>query len=237
MLIFQFPNFSSAMSELEVSDLERELLQKDDSEDEGDLITPQCLLEVLEKAWLNEKFAPEILPHKSDYVDNMLEQIKVMERNISFLQNTDLRAEIHKFELERIRYIVTSYLRCRLKKIEQYAFHIIEQENTREPEERYLTDTELKFAVEYVQNMDSHFDSVLSEMPLHLQTLEASSKRIKPNMNSYVFLRANKTVSSVILRDVFENRDEEVELDENSQHLLPYKSIEHYVKDESVQLI
>ncbi|XKL61315.1 hypothetical protein PGB90_008372 [Kerria lacca] len=227
------------MNTSEVAELERELLQNEDldEDDNEEKLTAQDVLEIIEKAWLNEKFSPEILPHKTEYVDCMLEQIKYMESNISFLQSTDIQVDIYKFELERIRYIITSYLRCRLRKIELYAFYVLEQETTRNSEDRYLSDSELKFAVEYIQNLDIHFDSILKKMPWNLQTLEDPNKRIKPNMDSYVFLRANKSVSNVIIKDVFENREEEVELLENSQHLLPYSSVVMYIKDKSVQLL
>lgn len=206
-------------------------------EDEGEDLTAQKVLEILESAWLNEKLSPEILPHKMEYVDCMLEQIKYMESNIDRLPKGDLKVDIHKIELERIRYIVTSYLRCRLKKIEQFASCILEEEAVRDADNRYLSDSELKFAVEFVQHLDTHFDTVLKEMPWNLQTLENTEKRIKPNLNSYVFLRTKTSVSNVIVKDVFENREEEVTLDENSQHLLPYHSVSDNVKNDTVQLI
>lgn len=219
-------------------DLEEELLENGQgSDNEVEELTAQSVLEVIEKAWLNEKFSPEILPHKTEFVECMLEQIKYMESNICHLPKSDVKVELHKIELERIRYIVTSYLRCRLKKIEQYAFYILEQEQHRSADEHFLSEGETRFAKEYVENLDTHFDSVLKEMPWNWQTLDPANKRIKPNMDSYVFLRANTSVSNVIVRDVFENRDEEVELNENSQHLLPYNSIAENIKDGTVQLI
>lgn len=222
----------------DLANFEREFLDNDlDSDNEVEEVTAQKVLEVLEKAWLNEKFSPEILPHKTEFVECMLEQIKCMESNICHLPKSDVKVDVHRIELERIRYIITSYLRCRLKKIEHYASYILEQEQLRNPDERFLSDGETQFAKEYVDNLDVHFDSVLKEMPWNWQTLDASNKRIKPNMDSYVFLRANSSVSNVIVKDVFENRDEEVELNENSQHLLPYSSVAANVKDATVQLI
>lgn len=225
------------MSNADLSELERELLETEHLDENEEQLTAQNVLDVLEKAWLNEKFSPEILPHKSEYVECMLEQIKFMESNINLLQSTDIQVEIYRFELERIRFIITSYLRCRLKKIEQFASYILDQEKDRNVDERYLSESELKFAMEFVQHLDTHFNSVLKEMPWNLQTIEPANKNIKPNMNSYVFLRSNKTVSNVIVKDVFENRDEDVELLENSQHLLPYSCIANYVKEKSVQLL
>ncbi len=238
------------MSATELDELQRDLLGNtengdadveavigDQDDEEEEPVTAQSVLAVLKKAWLNEKFSPEILPHQTEHVECMLEQIKCMERNVDLLQRNDIRADIHRFELERIRYMITSYLRCRLKKIERFAFHILEEETSRTVDERYLSPYELKFANEYVKHLDTYFECVLKEMPVIERTLEAFSKRIKPNTESYVFLRAISTVSNVVVKDVFENRDEEVELKENSQHLLPYSCVADYVKSKSVQLI
>ena len=222
----------------DVDDLERELLSTTQaSEEDVEELTARDVLEILEKTWLNEKFSPEVLPHKIEYVECMLEQIKCMENNINHLPQNDIKVDIHKIELERIRYVLASYMRCRLKKIEQFAFHILEQEESRSANERYLSEAETRFAEEYVKNLDTHLQSVLKEMPWNWQTLEASNKRIKPNVDGYVFLRANESVSNVVVKDVFENRDEEVELNADSQHLLPYSSIATNVKEGTVQLI
>jgi len=228
-------NFAMAA---DIDDLERELLETTQaSDDDVEELTARDVLEILEKTWLNEKFCPEILPHKIEYVECMLEQIKCMENNINHLSKNDIKVDIHRIELERIRFVVTSYMRCRLKKIEQSAFYILEQEGNRAPNERYLSETETQFAEEYVKNLDTHLQSVLKEMPWNWQTLEASSKRIKPNVDGYVFLRANEAVPNVIVKNVFGSADEEVELDANSQHLLPYSSVATNVIEGTVQLI
>ncbi|XP_065199913.1 DNA replication complex GINS protein SLD5 [Planococcus citri] len=226
---------------LDIADMEDDFLPNDrsegDVEADGEDMTAQKVLETLESAWQNEKLCPEILPHKMEFVDCMLEQIKYMESNIHRLPKGDIKVDIHKIELERIRFIVTSYLRCRLKKIEQFASCILEEEAVRDPDSRYLSDSELKFAVEFVENLDTHFDTVLKEMPWNLQKLENNEKRIKPNLNSYVFCRTKATVPNVIVRDVFENHEEEISLDENTQYIIPYVSIADNVKNDTVQLI
>uniref|UniRef100_A0A161MJD3 Dna replication complex gins protein sld5 n=1 Tax=Triatoma infestans TaxID=30076 RepID=A0A161MJD3_TRIIF len=92
-----------------------------DGEEEGEdeeVLTASGVLQILSEAWINEKLCPELLPHKSEYVDVMMEQIVQMEENVSRLSSTDLRNLIHRQELERIRYLIRSYLRIRLTKIE-----------------------------------------------------------------------------------------------------------------------
>lgn len=54
----------------------------------------------------------------------MMEQINEMENNIQRVKSNDLKIYIHKMELERIRYLVTSYLRVRIKKVVDYYINI-----------------------------------------------------------------------------------------------------------------
>lgn len=57
-------------------------IENSDQEEEEEELTAQSVLLAIEEAWLNEKFAPEILPHRSDLVDCMLQQITHMEENM-----------------------------------------------------------------------------------------------------------------------------------------------------------
>ena len=51
-------------------------------ESDEDEMSPAKALQMLENAWLNEKFAPELLPHQFELVQCMLQQISHMEENI-----------------------------------------------------------------------------------------------------------------------------------------------------------
>jgi hypothetical protein len=69
------------------------------------------------KAWLNEKFAPELLEHKTGIVECIIEQINHMENNIKTAKKGDFRIAIHKLEIDRIKFILHSYLRIRINKV------------------------------------------------------------------------------------------------------------------------
>jgi len=51
------------------------------------------------QAWLNEKLSPELLPHHSEIVDCMMEQLSVMQQNINRARKADLKVSIHKMEV------------------------------------------------------------------------------------------------------------------------------------------
>lgn len=201
-------------------------------------ITAQKVLRTLQEVWLNEKFSPELLQHQSDLVDCMLDQIQQMEENLRKLKKNDFRVVIHRMELDRIRYMVTDYLRIRLNKIEQYAIHILEQETSRNPEDAYLSPPEHKFAREYLAHMEDHFRLIaLRHMPSNVQDFDKTKMAVIPNISSHIFLRAKQNISGVVIEGDSENRDEEVDLEENSQHIMQYKPIADYLKTGAVQLI
>lgn len=128
------------------------LASDDDSEDQDQIhLTPAEVIQIVEEAWINEKFAPEILPNKSELVDCLLEQLTFMEENLLNLSCTDFKKSIHQMEVDRLRFLLSSYLRTRLEKIETYVTHILQQEQQRSErgEDLYLSDEELQFAKEF----------------------------------------------------------------------------------------
>lgn len=190
-------------------------------------------MENLENTWLNEKFSPELLPQQQDMLDLMLGQISHMEENIAQLDKNDLRYVAHQMELERIRYIATSYLRCRIKKIEDFTRYIVEEDEKRATGKKRLSEEERSYAESYRELLKTHFHQVaLQHMPENLQE-ESNQEIVAPNLMSHVFLRANESVPSVIVG----SNDEEVDLEAGSLHIMPYKLTSELLLDGKVQLI
>ncbi|XP_043520597.1 DNA replication complex GINS protein SLD5 isoform X1 [Frieseomelitta varia] len=211
-----------------------QMTAEDDVQEEEE-VTAQSVLLAIEEAWLNEKFAPEILPHRSDLVDCMLQQITHMEENMKRLDKEDLRLMIHRMELDRIKYVITNYLRARLEKIEKYTIHILSQEATRSSEECYLTVAELQFAKEFLANIEMLFKTIaLQHMPGNFQTFEVDTLTVKPNLQAYVFLRANDRINGIIVPG---SMDEEIDLEPGSQHIIQYSAVADLVKSGAVKLI
>ncbi|XP_071865966.1 DNA replication complex GINS protein SLD5 [Bombus fervidus] len=207
----------------------------EDSDQEEEELTAQSVLLAIEEAWLNEKFAPEILPHRSDLIDCMLQQITHMEENMKRLDKGDLRLMIHRMELDRIKYVISNYLRARLEKIEKYTIHILSQEANRSSEDCYLSVAELQFAKEFLASIEKLFKTVaLQHMPGNFQTFEVDTLAVKPNMQAYVFLRANDRINGILLPG---SMDEEIDLEPGSQHIIQYSAVADLVKTGAVKLI
>ncbi|KAL0275315.1 UNVERIFIED_CONTAM: hypothetical protein PYX00_003202 [Menopon gallinae] len=193
------------------------------------------VLQMLTQAWVNEKYCPELLKHESDLVDCMMDQIKQMEANISTLERDDFRLVPHQMEVDRIRYVISSYLRTRLEKIEMFAEYLIKNDyNTSNEEERLMSRGEFAFAENYYTDVKEHlFKEALQYMPELIREPEGTSSQMEvtPNLNSTVFIKMVKTCRGVLICD------QVVELTAGSRHLLPYKDVRHLIRDGSAFLI
>lgn len=70
---------------------------------------------------MNEKMSPELLEHHMEFVDVMLEQLKELEVMIGqATSKTDIRVAAHLMEMDRIKYVISDYLRCRLRKVKSF---------------------------------------------------------------------------------------------------------------------
>ncbi|XP_041370292.1 DNA replication complex GINS protein SLD5-like [Gigantopelta aegis] len=213
----------------------------DAEEDEDEVaMTAAEVLEKLEEAWLNEKFAPELLEAKTDLVECMLGQITAMEENIKQAKRGDFKVSIHRMEIDRIRYILSSYLRIRLKKIEKYTAHIFEREVERSDDENaLLSPEEFAFTKEFNDSIESHFKNLaLRHMPANLQTLTKAQKVIRPNLDSYVFVRVNEDAEGVLVEEeTLDTGEEIVDLQKNDQHIMRYKPLAALISSGTVSLI
>lgn len=221
----------------------------------------------MEAAWLNEKFAPEILPHKAEVVECLLGQISYMEKNLENLDSGSTYKMLHQMELDRLRFVVTSYLRIRLEKIETFLYSVLNSEEQRIQRDIdcYLTDNEVEFAKSYQEGtlkpyryrnmqfwsfcfstaLEQHFGNVLSFWPQAQAYRERGSA---PHPGNWPNQQAKPNIHSFVFAksksDIYgvvidnANRDEDlVDLKAGSQIIISYNSIKNLVKSGDVSLI
>jgi GINS complex subunit 4 len=87
--------------------------------------------EKLMRAWINERCSPTLLPYATDIVFLIQGRMNRVEQHM--LEKADDEqfqkwATYHALELDRIRFLLKSYLRCRLVKIQMYTFHICDDQ-------------------------------------------------------------------------------------------------------------
>lgn len=163
-----------------------------------------------------------------------------MESNIKSAKKGDFRIAIHKLELDRIKFMLISYLRVRIKKIEQFASNILDQDSKRHPNAKSkLSPEEFAYATEYLKNMRDHLTaSVLDHLPINLQDLNESVSMPKPDLDKFVFLKANENVRGILVDDInMDGRNEIIDMDKNDLYVIRYKPIGNYVNSEEIQLI
>jgi len=146
---------------MDSSDIFDTASQEGEEEYEEELSAAEVLAK-LEEAWINERNSPELLHPRMEMVDCMLEQLKTMEGNLARLSKGDLRLPVHRMELGRIRFVINSYLRARLQKIESQIWHYT---GPGEAGSR-MTQEEAAFAVSFRETGTSLLNSlVLKHLP------------------------------------------------------------------------
>ncbi|XP_056275462.1 DNA replication complex GINS protein SLD5 isoform X1 [Pseudoliparis swirei] len=205
-----------------------------------DVMTPAELIAKLEEAWLNEKFSPELLENKSEVVECVMEQLSHMEANLQRVKKGDTKASIHRMEIDRIRFVLSSYLRARLQKIEKFFPHVLEKEKSRgEGDPSLLSPEEFAFAKEYYANTETYLKAIaLKRMPPNLQTVDMLKAVPEPCLDSFVFLRVKEKQENILVEpETDDQREYAVDLEEGSQHLMRYRTIAPLVSIGAVQLI
>ncbi|XP_070109483.1 DNA replication complex GINS protein SLD5 isoform X1 [Equus przewalskii] len=230
--------------------------QDSDGGSEEVVLTPAELIERLEQAWMNEKFAPELLESKCEIVECVMEQLEHMlstvtkheipvniwisasheqSKNMSSLAPHFFRRATDRSREENLRRARKGDL-----KIEKFFPHVLEKEKTRrEGESSSLSPEEFAFAKEYMANTETYLKNVaLKHMPPNLQKVDLLRSVPKPDLDSYVFLRVKERQENILVEpETDEQRDYVIDLEEGSQHLIRYKTIAPLVASGAVQLI
>ncbi|KAL1609761.1 GINS complex subunit [Nothophoma quercina] len=167
-------------------------------------------LQELTRAWVAERTAPEILNWPEELMERVLERIR---RQIELVEDqtgnmdpkTNFKLIVIQTELERFKFLVRSFLRARLKKIDQHPLHIRAQHtaslDTMQP---LLSPSELQYLTSHQALLTQHYSSsFLSQFPASLQRLDDTTGGIsmvdKPDEDKAVFVRALRDVGTVFI--------------------------------------
>ncbi|XP_037553132.1 DNA replication complex GINS protein SLD5-like [Nematolebias whitei] len=166
--------------------------------------------------------------------------LKTLESNLQRVKTGDAKASVHRMEIDRIRYVLSSYLRSRLLKIEKFFPHVLEKERSRaEGQPPLLSPEEFAFAKEYYASTETYLKAVaLKRMPSNLQTVDMLKAVPEPCLDSFVFLRVKERQENIFVEpETDDQREYVVDLEEGSQHLMRYRTIAPLVSSGAVQLI
>ncbi|KAI9031369.1 hypothetical protein DFJ74DRAFT_655498 [Hyaloraphidium curvatum] len=156
----------------------------------------------LTQAWINERCAPALLPFQRDVVENLREALELQENRLDSEQSRDVNADVVaslcQEEMERIKFVLRSYLRTRIHKIEAYCKFIL----GRPSELRKLSEEEKTYARRYQELLERHFHStVLSDLPENLRQMDDNSQGMSmvsaPDLNAAVFLKVTQNLGTI----------------------------------------
>ncbi|CAJ0929758.1 unnamed protein product, partial [Mesorhabditis belari] len=183
----------------------------DDNEDD---ITPAQVVADMRTAWHSESVSPCLLQSRLELVHCLVDQIEEMDKNLMTVQDrTHIKVSLHRLELQRLNYMINSYMRLRLKKIEENPIFLLEKhkEGIEKNKPPLMSEEELKFAHRFATAQTSVFSSTIT------QHLPASLARVPVPSEDLSVERVFISVESDDVEDVAVPEGD----DPNSELLLP----------------
>ncbi|KAI8328015.1 hypothetical protein BC941DRAFT_445808 [Chlamydoabsidia padenii] len=202
--------------------------------------TDEDSIVILTRLWMNERNAPELLPYQKHLIDNLIEMIEaqaniVMEEMASNLESK-FASMLYQTEMERIRYLIKSYLRTRLFKIEKYTLELLRKPDYAD----IMSEQEIEYARRYQKLIEVHnHESFLQQLPptQHKQDEKTGELDmvVSANLEAPVFCRVLDDIGEI--QWPVNNTTETTALEKDGTYIIRYRAIQDYLKEERVQLI
>jgi len=150
-------------------------MEDEEEDDDENTNTNFSLYERLKRAWFDEQNAPILLKFKSNLVERFSNLISSREAEIDVAEKEAnesgdgtemLLMSIAREELNRAKYVLRSYLRARIKKLQQFPAHYLQKRGEEEEgSNNTASEKEETFAEGLVEAYDKHAKSILSNFP------------------------------------------------------------------------
>ncbi|KIM30465.1 hypothetical protein M408DRAFT_7549 [Serendipita vermifera MAFF 305830] len=185
----------------------------------------------LMRRWMDERLAPDLLPWQGELVAEILEMLQSQNEIAAQLQgNVNTTEEEHfavmlvQTEVERVKFVLRSYLRSRLNKIEKYTPFILATPEV----QRNLSELEQNYVQRFGDLMGSHFKvSTLNNLPAHMHSLAEEN----PNMPSMRKGKNRQTRFPVARIKRIMQKDEEVGKVAQATPVVISKALELFMQD------
>ncbi|KAI2464365.1 GINS complex, Sld5 component [Annulohypoxylon bovei var. microspora] len=153
-------------------------------------------LQALTRSWMAERSSPELLDWPTDGLfERINERIKQQIEKVEDMTGdmdpkTNFALIVIQTELERYKYLVRSYLRARIAKIDKHTLHYLSSPML----QTRLSPPELAYATRHQALLHNHYlSSFLSSFPAPLQNLNDTAGNISmvdtPDLDTAVFIR------------------------------------------------
>ncbi|KAM0965838.1 hypothetical protein ACFX15_021205 [Malus domestica] len=202
-------------------------------------------VKLLKSAWRQEKATPEVLQFESALIRRIIEQIQLMEETVEEFTESGidpLTVSLYQMDLDRTQFLLRSYYRIRLQKIEKYMFHI------RDNAESRLYDKEKLFVEQCCADLQTHLEkSVLLQLPSTYQSVfrQSSEKETdmvpRPQLDTFVVCKTKYHLGHIQLEDSGDGEsdssasqrplDEPFEMEPNVLYFVRYKAVKKFKID------
>ena len=184
-------------------------------------------IQTITEMFYNERNSPKLLKNCDALVCNVLELIEnqmALVAELASNERTLYESKLYEMEIERVKYLLSLYLRTRLDKIESRLFIMSEQEVG------HLSENEYKFYRSLDKTVETHFHTIVYNLPQQLQTYKHVSEERDP------------LVSVLVLNDVGQFLlDPTNGISENLQkddiYIVKFSAIEPLLESKDVMLI
>ncbi|OCF32764.1 hypothetical protein I317_02129 [Kwoniella heveanensis CBS 569] len=184
--------------------------------------------------WVKERGTPELMPWEGDLMDSVFDKLEQQAKMVNTLRSDPQTSEEEHFklmlvqtEVERVKYLVRSYVRTRLHKIEKHSHFITLTPSVRS----LLSGAELSHAQRYTELLHTHFQhSVLDSLPEWLRGMDDTygdglSMISKPNRNTPVLIYCRKDCGEITLEG-----GERAALARGTTHLVKYRLVARWIQ-------
>ncbi|TIC12655.1 GINS complex, Sld5 component [Wallemia mellicola] len=209
--------------------------------------SPESALSQLVRSWVAERGAPVVLEWQGEIVDEVMSQIEEQSKIVDSLKSDDRSTDEEHFQLilvqtevERAKYVITSYVRARLSKIEEHAQYIVKNPSTHsnlsgidESKNGKRKHADVK---RFWRLIETHYQmSVLQGLPTAMRGLEDShngkSMVIEPDLDRAIFIRARRNVGQVQLPQ------QSIELMKGDNYLVSFRDVSYLIASGAVEIV
>jgi len=194
----------------------------------------------LRRAWINEQRSPELLTYEAVAVDNIIKSLRpqwtlIASRQAQWTGRDSHIRDLLTMEADRVGYILKSYLRIRLMKIQHYARHYLMSGQS------LMSTAEIGFANNVLGITEEAFNSMfLRHLPqgdAYFQSLVASDDPggdmiRRPDLDKVVFIKVNDNIGTVSV-----GGSETVTLEKDRSYIARYDLVKEFLVDHRVTLI
>eukprot|EP01138_Halocafeteria_seosinensis_P012567 gb/GECG01012840.1/.p1 GENE.gb/GECG01012840.1/~~gb/GECG01012840.1/.p1 ORF type:complete len:319 (+),score=40.75 gb/GECG01012840.1/:1-957(+) len=190
----------------------------------------------LRRALVNERLAPDILPYQSEIVDVLMTEVKRQQEIIDESQNNAdavFIASMYQMDIDRVQYLISSYLRTRLIKIKENCTYILANHDTMLDK---LSSAEQEWVRTYADLMHTHLsESALDSLPELYQKLNDDEQiREGPDLDKFVVCHVLEDLGP--LSSITGATGDDIAVEEGSTYLLPYRHIRDHLLNDRVEL-